>query len=74
MRNKIVSGFSIASFLLFAVAVVNAQTIQGAKPEEGAKQAEKATEVLGDIMKTPDKGIPQDLLDKAECVMVFRKW
>jgi lipid-binding SYLF domain-containing protein len=27
--------------------------------------------VLKEIMATPDKGIPQDLLDKAECVVVY---
>src|SRR5262249_18342918 len=61
------------SLLLFAAAAVNAQTIQGPKPAKGAEQAQKATDVLSEIMKTPDKGIPQDLLDKAECVMVFPK-
>ena len=33
-----------------------------------AKQLLKATDVLNEIMSTPDKGIPQDLLDKAVCV------
>ncbi len=31
-------------------------------------QLEKATNVLGEIMSTPDKGIPHDLLEKAVCV------
>jgi SH3 domain-containing YSC84-like protein 1 len=34
----------------------------------GETQLEKATNVLNEIMQTPDKGIPQDLLDKAVCV------
>ena len=29
-----------------------------------------ATEVFSDIMKTPDRGIPQDLLEKASCVVI----
>jgi lipid-binding SYLF domain-containing protein len=33
-----------------------------------AKQLEKANNVINEIMRTPDKGIPQDLLDKAVCV------
>lgn len=33
-----------------------------------AKQLEKATDVLNEIMQTPDKGIPSDLLEKAVCV------
>jgi len=32
------------------------------------KRLGRATEVFQEIMKTPDKGIPGDLLDKAECV------
>jgi SH3 domain-containing YSC84-like protein 1 len=39
--------------------------------KEGASQAEKAAKVFGEIMGTPDKGIPSDLLNKAECVAVF---
>jgi len=31
-------------------------------------QLEKATHVIHEIMDTPDKGIPHDLLDKAVCV------
>ena len=36
-----------------------------------AKQLLKATDVLNEIMSTPDKGIPQDLLDKAVCVGII---
>jgi len=41
-----------------------------------AQEAEKARlhgsfDVLKEILATPDKGIPRDLLDKAECVVVF---
>lgn len=39
--------------------------------KEGASQSEKAAKVFGEIMSTPDKGIPGDLLNKAECVAVF---
>lgn len=39
--------------------------------KEGASQAQKAAKVFGEIMGTPDKGIPSDLLNKAECVAVF---
>jgi len=36
-----------------------------------AKQLLKATDVLNEIMSAPDKGIPQDLLDKAVCVGII---
>ena len=29
-----------------------------------------STEAFEDLMKTPDKGIPQDLLDKSQCVVI----
>ncbi|MCM3900127.1 MAG: lipid-binding SYLF domain-containing protein [Pyrinomonadaceae bacterium] len=47
--------------------------IRGPNTTEGASQASKSSQVLREIMGTRDKGIPRDLLDKAECVMVFPK-
>jgi lipid-binding SYLF domain-containing protein len=34
----------------------------------GETQLEKATNVVNEIMQSPDRGIPQDLLDRAVCV------
>lgn len=59
--------------VLAAASVVNSQTLQGKDTKEGASQASKSAKVLEEIMATPDKGIPRDLIDKAECVMVFPK-
>jgi len=36
-------------------------------PEE---RIQAATEVFSEIMSSPDKGIPQDLLDKAHCIVI----
>src|SRR5271157_1190802 len=36
-----------------------------------AKRLESATFVVNEIMQTPEKGIPQDLLDKAVCVGII---
>ena len=47
--------------------------MRGPNTKEGASQAAKSAKVLTEIMGTPDKGIPSDLLDKAECVLVFPK-
>jgi lipid-binding SYLF domain-containing protein len=47
--------------------------IQGSNTKEGASQANKSAAVLNEIMGAPDKGIPRDLLAKAECVLVFPK-
>jgi len=32
------------------------------------KRLQRATEVFTEIMKTPDKGIPEDLLNRCECI------
>jgi len=34
------------------------------------KRLVEAAEVLQEVMDTPDKGIPQDLLDKAQCAVI----
>jgi lipid-binding SYLF domain-containing protein len=41
-----------------------------AQEKESARLKESAA-VLKEILGTPDKGIPRDLLNKAECVVVF---
>lgn len=41
-----------------------------AAQSDTVKRLDAATETLSEIMGAPDKGIPQDLLDKAECVVV----
>ena len=37
---------------------------------EAEKRLNTATEVMKEIMDTPDKTIPQDLMNKAECIVV----
>jgi lipid-binding SYLF domain-containing protein len=34
------------------------------------ERLQRATEVFGEIMRTPDKGIPEELLDKASCIAI----
>jgi lipid-binding SYLF domain-containing protein len=44
-----------------------------AYPKEKDKIAERlddAVTVITEIMETPDKGIPQDLLDKSQCIVI----
>ena len=42
----------------------------GLYADTAAERLQDAAEVLHEIMATPDKGIPQDLLNKAACVAV----
>ncbi|HEX3186465.1 MAG TPA: lipid-binding SYLF domain-containing protein [Pyrinomonadaceae bacterium] len=68
------SSWAIVIVCAMVLAVgVKAQTMRGKDVKEGASQAEKSAKVLNEIMSTPDKGIPRDLLEKAECVLVFPK-
>jgi lipid-binding SYLF domain-containing protein len=60
----------LATLCLSSVAV-SAGLAQSHKLKDEAKQSEKAAKVFQEIMDTPDKGIPSELLDNAECVAVF---
>ena len=39
-------------------------------PKDSDKRLDAAADVMSEIMGTPDKSIPQDLLNKSECVIV----
>jgi lipid-binding SYLF domain-containing protein len=41
-----------------------------AKDNENVKRLNEASNVFSEIMATPDKGIPQDLLAKAHCIII----
>lgn len=38
--------------------------------DDAAKRLQASADVLGEIMTAPDKAIPQELLDKSQCVVV----
>ena len=61
----------IKKFLLPAILVlfVSSAVVTASRSDE-VKRLARATDVFQEIMKTPDKGIPGDLLDKAECVAI----
>src|SRR2546426_9040212 len=40
------------------------------EPSEQVKRMDAAAGVLDEVMGTPDKGIPEELLDSAKCVAV----
>jgi len=56
--------------LILALAVSTVAYAQADLADE-AGQSDKAARVFREIMDTPDKGIPRDLLEDAECVAVF---
>src|ERR1051326_3044339 len=42
----------------------------GLQAETAAERLSAAADVFSEVMGTPDKGIPQDLLEKATCVVI----
>jgi lipid-binding SYLF domain-containing protein len=44
---------------------------KGKSAKEAARRTEDAATVFNEIMGAPDKGIPKDLLDKAQAIAVF---
>ena len=52
------------------VATTLALTPLLAADNEPAKRLDEAAAVFSEIMATPDKGIPQELLEKAHCIVI----
>jgi lipid-binding SYLF domain-containing protein len=58
----------------FAIATTVATTLALApllaSDNEPAKRLSESTTVLSEIMATPDKGIPEELMEKAHCIVI----
>jgi len=61
--------FLVLLLLLFLV-VPSAFALSPKERSDEVDRLKRATEVFSEIMRAPDKGIPEDLLDKAECVVI----
>jgi len=61
--------FSVFALLLAGTVCFAGQ--QGKDYRDAVSQSEKAAQVFREIMRAPDKAVPQDILDGAECVAVF---
>ena len=68
MKNKIV--ILMVSVLAFSLGMTMTGFAQG-KMQDEKHQSEKAAKVFREVMDIPEKEIPRDVLDKAECVAVF---
>jgi lipid-binding SYLF domain-containing protein len=56
-------GLALAASFLISTGLWAAQTAQ--------ERLKDSADVFSEVMSTPDKGIPQDLLNRAECVIVI---
>ncbi len=54
---------------MLAVLAIGAGMLSAAEPD-APKRLQAATDAFKDVMGTPDKAIPQDLLNKAQCIMI----
>jgi lipid-binding SYLF domain-containing protein len=59
------------SILVLAIFVPAAFSTKGGDRADEVQRLDRATEVFSEIMGAPDKGVPEDLLDKAECVAII---
>jgi SH3 domain-containing YSC84-like protein 1 len=60
MRLKLIVSFALAAGVLSA-----------AEEPKAVERLGAAADAFKDVMGTPDKAIPQDLLDKAQCVVII---
>lgn len=71
LKKSIFQVVATCSLALAMFAATPAQDKSAAKLKDEAEQSEKAARVFQEIMAAPDKEIPGDILNKAECVAVF---
>jgi SH3 domain-containing YSC84-like protein 1 len=66
MRTNIIPTLLLNTLL----ATLLAPGFASAKAGDAAERLDAAADLLTDMMKASDKGIPQDLMNKADCVIV----
>jgi lipid-binding SYLF domain-containing protein len=70
MKSKsIIKMLAVYCLIIVASTLTQGQGKRNLKDE--ISQSDKSARVFKEIMDTPDKGIPQELLEGAECVAVF---
>ena len=71
--NRRISFIAAIAALLFlcATTIFPFPALRKDDLKEARDQARKASDVFTEVMNAPDKGIPRDLLDGADCVAVF---
>ncbi len=70
-KNRIKLSAVIVALCLSVVSMAQAQSKDAKKLADATKNTQEAADTFTEIMNVPDKGIPRDLLDKAEAIGVF---
>jgi SH3 domain-containing YSC84-like protein 1 len=72
MKTRSALKFVSVVFLALSISTVSlAQSKKDKDIKDEVSQSEKASKVFAEIMDAPDKGIPQNLFDSANCIAVF---
>ena len=61
---------TISMLLMSLIGVVGTYAWAGSGHEDTVERMQKSVEVLSAIMSTPDKGIPEEVLSGAKCILV----
>ena len=70
-KPAIVLSLALIAFLSVGVSVSLAEHEKGGLDKKDTATLQKSSSVLDSLSSAPDKGIPQELLAKAECVLIF---
>lgn len=70
-RKSLILPAVIPCLILAVCSTAHAQAKQSKDYKDAVSQSAKAARVFSEIMQAPDKAIPKDILNKAECVSVF---
>ena len=68
--RKLMLATALVALVISAGHLVSTSAVSTAANNDTADRLNAAADVLNKIMATPDKGIPQDLLDKAACAVI----
>ncbi len=61
---------TLSLLLMSAVGLVGTYAFAGSAREDTVERMDRSVNVLHAIMATPDKGIPEEVLSKAKCILV----
>ena len=68
--TKLMLAAALVAFVASSGPWVSKSTARAKGDNDTTKRLNAAADVLREIMAAPDKGIPQDLLDKAACAVI----
>lgn len=71
MKSKMIAAAVCSMLVCLLASTVCLAQKHGKNYRDAVSQSDKAARVFREIMRAPDKSVPRDILDGAECVAVF---